>query len=207
MCDPRLKRKDEWERDFRGRFSSGRGMKTRVASTIALMLAGSASVQAQLAPSQVDRFDRQLESIRRDTRLQINPDVPASERLYFDYGGYFTFSYLSLDSPSAAQTVTTTAPDGSTSSSTTPAGIHNTGMRQYEVGFYADMIFDGANELFFRGHLFTRNFNPGDRFNSDGEGLDGRVDSLFYRFDLAKFQGAYKGIESNGDATLKVGRG
>ena len=172
-------------------------MRTRLASTtVAALLAATGAAHAQVQQTQIERFDRQLEGIRRDTRLQINPQIPATERMYFDYGGYMSFSYLSLDSPSSATTTTTTNPDGSTNSTTTPAGIHNTGMRQYEVGFYSDLIFDGANEVFFRGRLFHRDFNPGDRFNSDGEDVDGRIDRLFYRFDLAKFQAAYQGSQA-----------
>src|SRR5437868_5961883 len=132
-------------------------MKTCLASTIAAMLIGSTAVSAQ-QQTQVDKFDRQLETIRRSTRLKVNPDLPVTERTYFDYGGYFTFNYLSLDSPSAATTSTTTNPDGSTNTTTTPAGIHNTGLRQFELGFYSDLIFDGANEFFFRGRLFHRDF-------------------------------------------------
>jgi hypothetical protein len=181
-------------------------MNTRRAITIAALLAATGPVRAQVQNTQIERFDRQLEGIRRDTRLSINPDIPVGERTYFDYGGYVAFSYLSLDSPSSPVTTTTTNPDGSTTSNTTPAGIHNTGMRQYEVGFYTDLIFDGANEVFFRGHLFHRDFNPGDRFNSDGEGLDGRIDRLFYRFDLSKFQQAYHGVDPKYDVSIKIGR-
>ena len=79
-------------------------------------------------------------------------------------------------------------------------------MRQTEVGFYSDLIFDNTNEIFFRGHLFHRDFNPGDRFNSDGEGVDGRIDRAFYRFDLAKFQQAYKGVDPKYDLSVKLGR-
>ena len=106
----------------------------------------------------------------------------------------------------AAHTVTTTNPDGSTTQTPIPASIHNTGLRQTELGFYSDLIFDGANEFFFRGRLFHRDFNPGDRFNSDGEDVDGRIDRLFYRFDLAKFQGAYQGVEPKYDVSIKLGR-
>src|SRR4051812_5163292 len=160
-------------------------MKTRIASSIfALGLSVPGYVLAQQTANRVERFDRQLEGIRRNTRLQINPDIPVGERTYFDYGGFTSFTYLSLDDTL----------------------LHNTGLRQVETGVYADLIFDGAHEFFFRGRLFHRDFNPGDRFNSEGEGLDGRVDRLFYRFDLAKFQGAYQGTQSPGNFTVKLGR-
>ncbi|HEX3356268.1 MAG TPA: hypothetical protein VHS31_04725, partial [Tepidisphaeraceae bacterium] len=160
-------------------------MKTGIASIIATALLISPILRAQPTESgQVERFDRQLESIRRNTRLSINPSVPLSERAYLDYGGYTTFSYLSLDNPS----------------------LTNTAFRQIETGVYLDMIFDGTHEFFFRGHLFHRDFNPGDRFNSDGENIDGRVDAMFYKFDLAHFESAYQGKETNNDLSIKLGR-
>ena len=133
---------------------------------------------------QVQRFDRQLESLRRDTRLEVNPQIPVSERTYLDYGGFFGFTFLSFDTPE----------------------LKNVTMRQEEVGAYADLIFDGANEFFFRGRLFHRDFNPGDRFNSDGEGIDGRIDNLFYRFDLERYEAAYKGMQTQNQFTVKLGR-
>jgi hypothetical protein len=161
-------------------------MKLRTVSILSLTLFGASTALAQPAQTntQVERFDRQLETIRRSTRLQVNPEVPIGQRAYFDYGGYISTSYLSLDDPS----------------------LKNTGFWQYEVGAYADLVFDGANEIFFRGHLFHRDFNPGDRFNSDGENIDGRLDRLYYKFDLARFQEAYRGRQSPGDVTIKIGR-
>jgi hypothetical protein len=159
-------------------------MNTRFVTLILFSILCAPFAFAQPTPTQVERFDRQLESIRRNTRLQVNPAVPVGERVYFDYGAFTTFSYLSLDDPN----------------------LKNTGMRQLEVGAYADLIFDGANEVFFRGRLFHRDFNPGDRFNSEGEDVDGRIDRLFYRFDLARFQAAYQGKQSPSDLTVKIGR-
>ena len=122
-------------------------MKIGYASIVAAAVLSAPVLRAQPTDSaQVERFDRQLESIRRNTRLSINPEVPVSERAYLDYGGYTTFSYLSLDTPS----------------------LTNTAFRQIETGAYFDLIFDGTHEFFFRGRLFHRDFNPGDRFNSDG---------------------------------------
>ena len=55
-----------------------------------------ARAQAQAAQS-VERFDRTLERIRQETRLQVSPDVPIDQRTFYDAGGFFTFNYLSLD--------------------------------------------------------------------------------------------------------------
>ena len=96
-------------------------MKIGIASIIGTTLFGASVVSAQPSPTQVERFDRQLETIRRNTRLEINPAIPPTQRMYFDYGGYISYSYLSLDSPSAGEILTTTAPDGSTTMTQGPS--------------------------------------------------------------------------------------
>ena len=36
--------------------------------------------------------------------------------------------------------------------------------------------------------------------------MDGRIDSLFYMFDLAHFQSAYQGKQTDSDVSIKLGR-
>src|SRR4051794_41245862 len=108
-------------------------MKTRIASSIfALGLSVPGYVLAQQTASRVDRFDRQLEGIRRNTRLQINPNIPVGERTYFDYGGVTSFTYLSLDDPPLPKT----AP------------------RQGGRGGFPGLFFFAAHWFFFPGRLF-----------------------------------------------------
>ena len=57
-----------------------------------------ASAQANSA-SDLERFNRQqqLQQYELDNRLEINGDVPISERALLDYGGYFSPQYYSID--------------------------------------------------------------------------------------------------------------
>src|SRR6478672_10014597 len=61
-----------------------------------LLLAGASNLKAQDVTG-VATLERQLEQVRRDTRLQVMKDAPVSQRALFDYGAYATVSYLTLD--------------------------------------------------------------------------------------------------------------
>ncbi len=49
-----------------------------------------------IAQSDVERFQRQLEQIRRETRVQVDTRVPPGQRTFVDYGLYLTPGYLSV---------------------------------------------------------------------------------------------------------------
>jgi hypothetical protein len=150
------------------------------------MIASSPCVaRAQQPPaSTVERFDRTLEQIRRDTRLQASPDVPIDQRTFYDAGGYTTLQYLSLDN----------------------ANLQNQAFRQYDLTAYGRLVVDGANEFFARGRLSYRDYNPGDNLNDQSSGLDGMVERAFWRFDLARYRAAYGGQDAKYDLTIKAGR-
>jgi hypothetical protein len=125
----------------------------------------------------LQRFERQLEQIRRDTTLQINPAVPVDQRLLLDYGGYLSFGYLSVDDNRNDNHI----------------------LRQYELIGYARANLDGANEVFIRARAGYRDFNDKDSFDGRGDELiDPDLDRAYYRFDLSKYNAAYKG-QSAGD--------
>ena len=71
------------------------GLRLALACAGTLVLGAGSRARAQQAG--VERFERNLEQIRRDTRLRVSPDVPAGQRALVDYGGYLTASYLSFD--------------------------------------------------------------------------------------------------------------
>ena len=50
-----------------------------------------------LGQADVERFERTMEQIRRETRAQVVKDVPAGQRALVDYGGYLTLGNLSFD--------------------------------------------------------------------------------------------------------------
>src|SRR5436309_16084681 len=78
----------------------------------------------------LQRFERQLEQIRRDTVLQINPAVHIDQRLLLDYGGYLSFGYLSVDDNRNDNHI----------------------LRQYDLIVYVRANLVGANAVVIRSH-------------------------------------------------------
>jgi hypothetical protein len=147
-------------------------LPVRVAALLGLLLATRVPAQESLG-----RFERQLEQIRRDTTLRANPDVPPEQRALLDYGGYFSFGYLSIDD----------------------SRNDNHILRQYDLIGYLRANLDGANEVFVRARAGYQDFNDNDSFNGLGdEIIDPDLDRAYYRFDLSRYNAAYKG-ESAGD--------
>lgn len=137
------------------------------------------------AEQQVDRFQRQLDEYRASSRIRINPDIPPGTRVFYDYGLFVSANYLSLDD----------------------ANLDNRGLRQFDFTGFARINLDGVHEVFFRGRTFYRDFNPGDEFeDGEGDGWDGRIDRLFYRFDLTRYLAGRDGVEPTFGASIKVGR-
>lgn len=161
-------------------------MKQSAASSVVVLslLAISVSPGAARAQSEVERFDRTLERIRQETRLQVSPTVPIDQRTYYDVGAYFTFNYLSLDD----------------------SNNNNRGFRQYDTTAYGRLVIDGANEFFARGRLSYRDYNPGDNLSDQPSSLDGMLERAFWRFDLARYRASYGGADSNVDFSIKGGR-
>src|SRR5687768_14468306 len=139
----------------------------------ALALIGCAAVSSVAhAQDDLDRFQRQLERIRRDTILEVDPNVPLGQRTFVDYGAYITVGYLSLDDNVDENHV----------------------LGQYEIFPYFRLNVDGAHEFFLRGRVGWRDFNEGDSFDGRGdERIDPDLDAGYYRFDLARSRAAYEG--------------
>src|SRR4051812_9788308 len=141
------------------------------------LAACAAAASGAFAQESLQRFERQLEQIRRDTVLQANPAVPVDQRLLLDYGGYMSFGYLSADDNRNDNHV----------------------LRQYELTGYLRANLDGANELFVRGRAGYQDFNDRDSFDGRGdEIIDPDLDRAYYRFDYSKYNAAYHG-KSAGD--------
>lgn len=132
----------------------------------------------------LEQLERQLEQIRRDTRLRVSPDVPASQRVLFDYGAYVTAGYLSLEDPLGDTHV----------------------LRQYDLVPYARLNFDGAHDFYLRGRLGYRDFHSGDSFDGDDEDFEAELEEGYYRFDLARQLAAYRGRAWDHELALTGGR-
>ena len=115
---------------------------------------------------------RELQRLELDQRLRANPDIPPGQRMLFDYGGYFTFNYVTLDDPQADNHI----------------------LREYDGIAYGRLNIDGAQELFVAGRWGWLDFHHGDSFSGRGdEPIDGDLYRGYYRFDLRRFQAAYGG--------------
>ena len=76
-------------------------VKLAQVSNLAIFLLGAASAlpaeaQSQL-PADLGRLERQLEQVRRDTRLTVDTEAPVGQRTLLQYGAYLSVNYLSLD--------------------------------------------------------------------------------------------------------------
>jgi len=148
-------------------------------------LAQSDARAAARVQQDVDKFQRQLDEFRANSRVRVNDAISPGTRAYYDYGLFTSVNYLSLDD----------------------ANLDNRGLRQFDTVGFARINLDGVHEGFFRGRVFYRDFNPGDEFKegSDHE-WDGHLDRLYYKFDLGRYLSARSGEQGKGGATIKLGR-
>ncbi len=147
----------------------------------------SALANAQTSPQQLQREARlrELQQLEIDQRLRANSAVPVGQRALFDYGGYVGVNYLSVDDSARDNHV----------------------LRQYDLVGYARLNLDGAQELFLRGSTGYRDFNDQDSFDGRGdEIIDPDLDRGYYRFDLGRYNSAYRGATANPNFTFQGGR-
>jgi hypothetical protein len=149
-----------------------------------MLMAISPSAALAQVQTNTERFERQLEQIRRDTRLLVNPGVPAEQRTYFDYGMFLTSQYLNFDD----------------------SDLHNHQLFQQDITAFARLSLDATHEFFVRGRGSYRDFHHGDEFDDDDNGWDGRIERLYYQFDLAQYMAGAKGRTPDGNIRVKLGR-
>jgi hypothetical protein len=151
------------------------------ALTLGLTLSTSTFGQVSL-----DRFERQLEQIRRDTRMMVDDNVPAEQRALFDYGAYASFYFFAIDHPTTNQTHI---------------------LRQTDLNGWLRMNIDGVHQIFARGRVGYQDFNSGDSFDGDGDDwVDPTLDRAVYRFDLRRAMEAYEGESPEYNFTIQAGR-
>src|SRR5215212_173635 len=147
----------------------------------ALLLAVAAGATPLLAQqTSVDRFERQLQQMQRETRLRVNPDVPADQRALLDYGGYFTFNFFAIDDIEQNTHI----------------------LRQYDLVGYARLNIDNVHEFYLRARTSYRDFNDNQSFDGKGdEMIWPTIEQAFYKFDLARYLSAYKNTEMKNNLT------
>ncbi len=132
----------------------------------------------------IERFNRQLEQIQRETTLQADTSVPFDQRTLFDYGGYLTLSYLTVEDLNRETHV----------------------LRELDLVGYGRVNVDGVHEFFARGLARYRDFNDQDSFDGAGDQFHFFLDRAYYRFDLQRALEAYHGKQTDQNLALQAGR-
>jgi hypothetical protein len=141
--------------------------------------------QAAVAPpGELERFQRQLEQFRRETRAMVDQRIPVGQRTMFDFGGYYTFNYLSMDDQQGENRV----------------------LRQHDLVAYARLNIDGVHEFYGSVRNTYQDFNPGDSFDREGDKNEFFLDRAYYRFDLSRYYAAYKGEQIDYNVVFQGGR-
>jgi len=144
-----------------------------------------AGVPATHAQTTVEQFERRLEQIRRETRIDIDPDVPIGQRLFVDYGVYLSFNFFAIDDPGQSTHL----------------------LRQYDANAYLRVNIDGAHEFFGRVRSSYRDWNSGDSFEGTGDDwVEPTLERGWYKFDLNRALVASGSEPLAGNATVKIGR-
>jgi hypothetical protein len=145
------------------------------------------AIAAPAARGQADlaRFNRQMEQVQHDRLLADDRTVPPDQRVYINYGGYASFTYVSIDDNNN----------------------DNHGLRQSDLLGYFQANWDNVNEVFFRARTTYRDFNAGDSFDDRGDDwIKPELERGYYRFDLAGYTAARTGKTVDYDIAIKGGR-
>lgn len=134
--------------------------------------------------SSLERFDRQLELIQRDTDARALSGIPPEKRALIDYGGYLSLDYFSVDD----------------------SNLQNHVVRQYQAVGYARFNLDAAQEAYVRLRAQYNDFNPGDEFENSDNGYHGFVDRAYYKFDSAGYQRSHGQTMGELTFTIEGGR-
>jgi hypothetical protein len=164
--------------------STGRHFHLRMLLLGAMALGVGALHSSAQVNDATQRFDRELQQLHLDTAVLANQAVPADQRALFDFGGYVTVSYLSLDD----------------------LNKNNHSLNQYDLVGYVDYNIDQVQELFVRGRLEWQEFSPGDAFDGRDHQFHAEIERAYYRVDLARAMSAYRGVTSDNDLAVRAGR-
>jgi hypothetical protein len=146
--------------------------------------AAGAALSAAKAQQSSDKFERQMESFQNSNRIHINDELPPGQRVLVDYGGYISFNYLTVYD----------------------ANLDNHILRQPELVGYAHLNLDGVHEVFLRARSVYNDYADDDSFDGRGDREHTALEQAFYRFDLQRYLGAYKGEATNDDLAIQGGR-
>jgi hypothetical protein len=130
----------------------------------------------------LERFQRELDQLQRETRVQADLSVPADQRAVIDYGAYLNALFIGF-----------------------PKYDEDHILQQYEAVAFGRVNLDGAQEFFIRGRYDNRIFSDDSRLDGEPD-EENQIDRLYYRFDLQKYLAANNGKTIGGDVNVTAGR-
>ncbi|GMU23289.1 MAG: hypothetical protein AMXMBFR13_33700 [Phycisphaerae bacterium] len=138
------------------------------------------------AQERSDAFLQQQRAIEQQVYDALNRELPADQKVDFDWGGWYSFYLLLFD-------------DGLESSRT---------FRQHDFRPWASLSLDeGAHQIYGRLKLQFEDFNAGDAYDRNEDDTIGpNLDRGFYQFDLRQAAKAYLHERIDWNARVKVGR-
>lgn len=149
------------------------------------MLAASLSARGQ-GRREPDAFLNQQREIEERLRRQADEELPATQAVDFDYGGWYSFHLFIYD-------------DGVNSSRT---------FRRNDLRLWGRLALDeGAHTIYARTRLSFLDFNTGDSFDGRDNDWEGpNLERGYYRFDLRRAMKAYANRDVDYNLTVKIGR-
>lgn len=131
-------------------------------------------------------YINQQRYLEEQIRLQFDESLPYSQKLLFDWGGWYGINFILTD-------------DGYNSSRT---------LRRHDFRLWGSInIDDGIHRGYVRMKMLYDDFNPGDSYTGNEDDLIGpNLDRGWYRFDFTKAISKYTELTLPFEAAVKLGR-
>jgi len=133
-----------------------------------------------------DSFLNQQRQVEEQLRLELDKQLPVSQKVLFDYGGWFT-SYLFLFD------------DGVESSRT---------LRRQDLRVWGSLNIDqGIHQVFARMRMSYNDFNHGDSYSGNDDDLEGpNLERGWYQVDITRLLSKGQALDLPFGLSTKVGR-
>ncbi len=141
---------------------------------------------ATLAQSDKNRYMKQQRYVEENIRLALDKNLPASQKVLFDWGGWVSSHLYLFD-------------DGEESSRT---------LRQNELRLWGSLnIENGIHQGYARMRMTYNDYNDGDSYDGNDDDLEGpNLERGWYRLDISKALAKYNNINLPVSFAVKVGR-
>jgi hypothetical protein len=148
-----------------------------------LIFAGVSS--AQVRSDRTATYVNQQRQVEEDVRQQLDRNLPASQKVLLDWGGWFGSYIFIFDDDLKKRT-----------------------LRRQDFRLWGSLNADqGIHQAYVRLKLSYDDFNHGDSYTGNDDDLDGpNLDRGWYQLDLAKLLRKHGGVDLPIDWTVKAGR-